>query len=88
MFHLRDNFSKIYRNTEIPLFCFKEHKRCQFLYMQFITCTYVMLAVEGIEPSALRLKAQRLAYELSASTNKNLTLFRQSCCKYIEPPCG
>ena len=38
-----------------------------FLLKNFFTFTYVILAAEGIEPNAVRLRARRLAAEQSAS---------------------
>ena len=35
--------------------------------MKLFTCTYIMSAAEAIEPSALRLRDQRLADALSAT---------------------
>ena len=38
-----------------------------FFKHEVLACTFLMSAVEGIRPTALRVKAQRLAAELSTS---------------------
>ena len=59
-------------------FKYNEHNNTRrFLYIKFFTCTYVMPAEEGIESSALQLRAYRFAAELSASA------FLERVCKVL-----